>query len=42
MVMRAYLDDMDLTLDNLDAQMCWDCWPDDDTPFAEVETNDST
>ena len=40
-VMRAYLDDMDLTLDDLDAQMCWDCWPDDDTPFAEVETNAS-
>jgi hypothetical protein len=37
-VMRAYLDDMDLTLDDLDAQMCWECWPSDDTPFEEVES----
>jgi len=36
-VMRAYLEDMDLSLDDLDAQMCWECWPPDDTPFEEVE-----
>jgi hypothetical protein len=41
-VMRAYLNDLDLTLDDLDAQICWDCWPHDDTPFEEVETGDST
>ncbi len=41
MVMWAYLDDMDITIDDLDAQMCWDCWPTNDTPFAEVEL-DST
>jgi hypothetical protein len=28
--MRAYLDLMDMTVDNLDEQMCWDCWPEDD------------
>lgn len=35
--MRAYLDDMNLSLDQLDAQMCWECWPSDDTPFEEVK-----
>jgi hypothetical protein len=40
-VMQTYLEDMDITLDDLDAQMYWDCWPTDDTPFAEVEM-DST
>ena len=40
-VMRAYLDKVDITLNDLDAQMCWDCWPPDDTLFAEVEL-DST
>ena len=24
-VMRAYLDEVDITLNDLDAQMCWDC-----------------
>ena len=38
MVMQAYLDDMDLTLDDLNAQMCWECWPSNDTPFEEVES----
>ena len=32
------LDDMNLSLDQLDAQMCWECWPSDDTPFEEVES----
>jgi hypothetical protein len=27
--MRAYLDEMAMTLEDLDAQMCWDCWPGD-------------
>ena len=39
---RAYLDNLDLKFNDLDAQMCWDCWPNDDTPFEEVETGDST
>jgi len=29
-VMKAYLDLMDITMDDLDEQMCWDCWPEDD------------
>ena len=40
-VMRAYLNKVDITLNDLDDQMCWDCWPPDDTPFAEVKL-DST
>jgi hypothetical protein len=26
-VMHTYLEYMDITVDDLDAQMCWDCWP---------------
>ena len=26
-VMRAYLDLMDMSVDELDEQMCWECWP---------------
>ena len=29
-VMKAYLDLLDLSVDDLDEQMCWDCWPDGD------------
>jgi hypothetical protein len=29
-VMKAYLDLMDMMVDDLDAQMCWECWPDED------------
>ena len=29
-VLRAYLDTMDISIDELDHQMCWDCWPSDD------------
>jgi hypothetical protein len=28
-VMKTYLDLLDITMDDLDNQMCWDCWPDD-------------
>ena len=28
-VMRAYLDLMDMLVDELDEQMCWECWPED-------------
>jgi hypothetical protein len=28
-VMKAYLDLLDMTVDDLDDQMCWECWPDD-------------
>ena len=30
MVLRAFLDTMDMSIDELDHQMCWDCWPLDD------------
>jgi hypothetical protein len=26
--MKAYLDLLDMTVDDLDDQMCWECWPD--------------
>ena len=26
-VMKTYLDLLDITVDDLDNQMCWDCWP---------------
>jgi hypothetical protein len=29
-VLRAYLENMDMSIDDLDHQMCWDCWPSDD------------
>ena len=29
-VMKAYMDLLDLTMDDLDDQMCWDCWPEGD------------
>jgi hypothetical protein len=29
-VLRAFLENMDMSLDNLDNQMCWECWPSDD------------
>ena len=28
-VLRAYLDTMDISIDELDHQMRWDCWPSD-------------
>ncbi len=29
-IMKAYLDLMDISMDYLDENMCWDCWPDED------------
>ncbi len=29
-VMKAYLDLLDISVNNLDEQMCWECWPNDD------------
>ena len=29
-LLGAYLDNMDISIDELDHQMCWDCWPSDD------------
>jgi hypothetical protein len=35
--MKAYLDLLDLTVDDLDDQMCWDCWPETDDEDEEVD-----
>jgi hypothetical protein len=32
-VMKAYLDLLDLSMDDLDDQMCWECWPEGDDPI---------
>ena len=29
-VLRTYVDLLDITVDDLDEAICWDCWPDDD------------
>ena len=29
-VMKAYLDLLDISMDDLDEQMCWECWPEGD------------
>ncbi len=29
-VMKAYMDLLDLTMEDLDEQMCWECWPEGD------------
>ncbi len=31
-VMKAYLDLLDTTVDDVDEQMCWECWPEDHGP----------
>jgi hypothetical protein len=37
-VMRAYINYLDILVDALDNQICWDCWPDDDADDASVTT----
>ena len=29
-MMRAYINLLDSTVDAVDEQMCWECWPEDD------------
>jgi hypothetical protein len=29
-VMKAYIDSLDSTVNAVDEQMCWECWPDDE------------
>jgi hypothetical protein len=36
-VMRVYLDNMDMTVEDLDGQLCWDCWPEGAKPFEEFD-----
>ena len=38
-VLKAYLDLMDMMMDNLDDQMCWECWPDEEIEAADVPTD---
>ena len=38
-VMKAYLDLMDMTMDDLDDQMCWECWPDEEIEPADFPTD---
>ncbi len=37
-VMKAYLDLLDTTVDEVDEQMCWKCWPEAD---GQEEFDDS-
>ena len=37
-VMKTYLDLLDIMVDDLDDQMCWDCWPEGDN-VDDVATN---
>jgi hypothetical protein len=36
-VMRVYLDKMDMMVEDLDGQLCWDCLPEGDKPFEELD-----
>ena len=36
-VMKTYVDHLDISVDDLDDLLCWDCWPDDDTHADDVE-----
>jgi hypothetical protein len=36
-VMRVYLDNMDMTVEDLDDQLCWDSWPEGDKLFEELD-----
>jgi len=40
-VMKAYLEQYDTSVDAIDAQMCWECWPADDE-LEELESSDES
>ena len=40
-VMCAYIDYLDILVDALDNQICWDCWLDDDADDASVTASPS-
>jgi len=40
-VMKAYLDLLDMSVDELDDEMCWDCWPEGDDVEDDVEDGPS-
>ena len=37
-VLWAFFDTMDISINEVDRQMCWDCWPSDDDveEFSEL------
>ena len=35
-VLRTYVDLLDITVDDLDEAICWECWPDDDDADANA------
>ena len=37
-VMKAYINLLDILVDNLDKAMCWECWPEDDKPEEFTES----
>jgi hypothetical protein len=36
-VMKAYLDLLVTSIDDVDQQMCWECWPDNDDEIIVVD-----
>jgi hypothetical protein len=38
-VMKTYVDHLDISVDDLDDLLCWDCWPDKD-PEPESTVDD--
>ena len=40
-VMKTYVDHLDISVDDLDDHLCWDCWPDED-PESEPAFDDPT
>ena len=37
--MKTYVDHLDISVDDLDDLLCWDCWPDKD-PEPESTVDD--
>ncbi len=37
-VMQAYADLLDLTINEIDKQLCWECWPEGDASDNEAST----
>ena len=37
-VMKAYINLLDILVDNLDEAMCWECWPEDNKPEEFTES----
>ncbi len=39
-VMRAYLDHLNISMNALDEQMCWECWPEELLEDNEVSADE--